>query len=447
MESTTGLFLEGSLIIPKTWLVQGFLRRFSGPLSGNGPLALFDQMVVSGTNFLTGVIVGRACSKEEFGLYMLGLSIVVLATDIQTSLISSPYMVQSPHLKGQAHSRYTGSIMFHQFGLSALTVLALVGGGAWLSTGNGPPGLAPVIWSLVLVISFILLREHARRVCFANLDFRTAVIIDLCVGVSQIVILGWLAFRGRLEPGSVFLVVGIAGGIAALAWLLRTRGSLSFNLSSAISDFYSSWTFGKWIFASGLLWTLSMNLYPWVLTLFHGTGSTGIWAACLGIFAIGNPFLFGLANYLGPRLAHSYADGGVHGLRALAIKGATRSTALMVPLVVFLVGFGGALVELVYGQRYAGNGLVVSILALNLLAMTPSVAFSRSLLVLGRADIDFRANLVVIVILVFFGVPAVQALGPLGVALSLFVSNFAASALKFFMLSRLIKSLIPEEGS
>ena len=72
-----------------------------------GLLSLADQAVVSATNFATGVIVARTCSREELGLYMLGFSVILLATDLQTSLISTPYMVYAPRLKGRAHALYT----------------------------------------------------------------------------------------------------------------------------------------------------------------------------------------------------------------------------------------------------------------------------------------------------------------------------------------------------
>src|SRR5690348_9631784 len=41
-----------------------------------GIISLADQAVASATNFATGIIIARACSKEELGLYMLGFSLI-----------------------------------------------------------------------------------------------------------------------------------------------------------------------------------------------------------------------------------------------------------------------------------------------------------------------------------------------------------------------------------
>ena len=42
-----------------------------------GAMAVLDQAVVSGTNFLTVVLVGRACGQEELGYYSLGVTVLV----------------------------------------------------------------------------------------------------------------------------------------------------------------------------------------------------------------------------------------------------------------------------------------------------------------------------------------------------------------------------------
>ena len=158
--------------------------RFGGVVSAATRLskwgiALADQLVASATTLLTGIIIGRACTPAEFGLYTLAFSIVLVLVRLQTSLISTPYTVYSPRLRGSEHARYTGSTLTHQFSLSVLAVLFLSLCGIVLSAGVGPAGLAPVVWALVFAISLILVREYARHMCFANLQFRAALILDI----------------------------------------------------------------------------------------------------------------------------------------------------------------------------------------------------------------------------------------------------------------------------
>jgi len=423
-----------------SWIRAG-IGFLSNMTARKGVITIADQAVASATNFLTGVIIGRACTKEQFGIFMLGFSIVLFVVTLQTSLISTPYMVYSPRMNPGEHARYTGSTLIHQLGLSALAIVALAPGGVALSFGIGPQGLAPVVWTLVVVITFIMLRENIRQISFANLRFKTALILDSVVAVVQIGGLLLLAYLGLLSASKAFWVGGLACGLAAVGWLIRRRKTFALQLPRAISDFRRNWSFGKWVFASGLLWALSMNLYPWILTAFHDTASTGVWAACFGIAAIGNPLLVGISNFLGPKIAHSYAEGGAMGLRRFVFKASAVFSLLITPFCVALLVFGGSLVVIIYGDKYAGNGLVVSILALNLLVSTVAFSFSRALFVMERADVDFAVGFVSLFVLLTFGLWMVKSFGPLGVACGLLAGNTASSAVRYLLFSRLVTTV------
>ena len=117
---------------------------------------------------------------------MLGFSLVLLVTDLQTSLITTPYMVYAPRLKGSAHALYTGSTLIHQLAFCIIAMLGVMCGAFAVTNGVGPRALGPVLWALVLVIALIMLREHARRVSFARLRLKTAFIFDTCIAVGQI---------------------------------------------------------------------------------------------------------------------------------------------------------------------------------------------------------------------------------------------------------------------
>ena len=285
-----------------------------------GIISLADQAVASATNFATGIIIARACSKEELGLYMLGFSLIFLMTDFQTSLITTPYMVYAPRLKGQAHALYTGSTLIHQLAFCLFTVFGVVCGAFVVSKGIGPKGLGPVLWALSLVIALIMLREHARRVSFARLRLKTAFLFDTSIAVGQISGLLLLAHFGLLSASRAFWVIGSVCGIAVLGWLWTDRECYHPRMSESRADLKKNWVFGKWVFASGLVWALSMNLYPWFLAYFHGTASTGVWAACLGVVSVGNPALLGIQNFVGPKIAHVYAASGTKALRRFVLK-------------------------------------------------------------------------------------------------------------------------------
>lgn len=398
-----------------------------------------DQALISAVNFATGVMIGRSCSKDEFGLYMLGFSAVLLVTDIQISLVSTPYMVYSPRMDGRRLRLYAGSTLVHELALSAVVMAALALGAVSLAAGFGPPGLGRVIRALAATIVFIMFREFVRRISFAHLRVRAALILDVCIAVLQVAGLLALHRAGALSAARVYWVIGGACAVAGTGWLLLNRKAFEPHRVQAVSDLRHNWRFGKWVFASALLWTVSTNLYPWLLTSFHGTASAGTWGACMGVIALANVPFVGIQNSLGPQIAGVRAREGAAALRRFTFRSALLLSVVMGVLCCVLLAVGEPLLVLLYGGKYAGNGPVVSVAALSLLASTATFCYSRALFAMERADLDFMINLIPLFVLFTAGLWLVRAFGPLGAALGLLAANAASTCARlasFFVLMR-----------
>jgi O-antigen/teichoic acid export membrane protein len=405
-----------------------------------GVHSLLDQGAVSATNFLTGVIIARTCSKTELGLYMLGFSVFLFLVDLQTSLIATPYMIYAPRLKGSASALYTGSTLIHQSGFCLLATLALAVSAVMSRFGLGPKGMGSVLWALAAAVSSIMFREYARRILFAHLKAMRALVLDSCIAVAQIGSLLILGHLGFLSANRAYWVVGGACGLAVLGWLWSDRSVHHIRMSQAAADLRKNWAFGKWALISGFTWTLSMNLYPWLLAAFHGTASAGIWAACLGAVALGNPAVLGVQNFLGPKIAHVYAAVGPTALGRFVFR---ASIAFAVPISLFCVAmmlWGGRLVGSLYGHEYLGNGLVVAILAWNLSVTAVASSFSRALFAIERADIDFAANLAGLFVMFTLGIWLVRSFAIAGAAAGLLIANAATSGAKGLALQVLIRN-------
>lgn len=391
--------------------------------SRNSIFSLADQVVASATNFLTGIIIARVCVKEELGIYMLGFTIILFVNDLQTSLISAPYMVYSQRLSGTKHALYMGSSLIHQLGLSFLVMLTLVVGAVFISHGFGSAELGAALKALCLVVFFVMGREFVRRICFTSLEMRSAFVLDCIVAFFQLSGLLVLAYLGFLSGRTTFFCIGLACGATVLVWLVTKRESYSFQLNHVWVDFKKNLSFGKWTLGSSLLWALSMTIYPWLLAYYHGTASTGVWAACWGVIAIANPLLLGIQNFLGPKIVQSYTGDGAIGLRRFVVKVSTMYCLIIAPLAVVLFLFGGQLVVLFYGAKYSGNGLVVAILAVNLLILAAAFTMSRALLAMEHARLYFMANIVPLVVILTLGLLLVKQYGPVGVAWGLVLGN------------------------
>ncbi len=291
----------------------------------------------------------------------------------------------------------------------------------------------------MIVISLILLREYARRVSFAFLKMEVVLLLDFCVSLVQISGLLVLAHLGSLSASKAYWVIGIACGSAALGWLILTRQDVVLQLNNVVSDFRRNWTLGKWILAGNLTLLACTLLYPWFLTIFHGTGAAGVFAACWGVVALINPILFGIGNLLGPETAHAYAR-GINELRQLVSKVNIflAGTTGLFCLIVFI--YGSQIVVLAYGNKYEGNGTVVLFLALSIMASAITRGTAYAIWAMERADVNFKINLIILALTFTIGFFLTKVFGAFGVACGLLTGNIAASVLRYIFYKKLIEN-------
>jgi O-antigen/teichoic acid export membrane protein len=415
--------------------IPAFLREsWTSPRSRNaaslfrdGGLSLLDQMVASATTFLTGVLIGRVCAKEDFGYYMLGFSLFTFLMTLQNALVNTPYTIYFPRLGQAAARRFTGSALLHQLALSSCVAVA-IGGGALVSHVSGAPSsMTAMLLGLATAISFLLLRDFIRQVCFARLAMTRALLFDLVIAAGQLASLSALAVTGMLDAATAFLALGFVCAIAAGGIYAASRHELAIDVRHAAQDFRNNWQSAKWLFASGIVWSISMNLYAWLVAGFHGAASAGAWAAALGAVTILNPLMLGAQNFLGPRIMHARASGGISALDTAVWRTCIGYAGSLAALGVVLMFAGDYLVVLIYGAKYAGNGAIVSLLALNLACNALGFSFSRGLFALDQAAVDFKVNFVALVAMVLCGIWLARAYGPWGAALGQLVTNCIAS--------------------
>jgi len=389
-------------------------------------LGIAGQVFVSGTNFGTGVLLGRFAGPEQYGYYFLGFTLLVYMMELQNALISTPYMVYAPRLNEAERRVFAGSALLHQGALMAAVVLIFLGLAALASFGVLSPAMTPVFLMLSLAGALFLLRDQVRRFCFAHMQMLSALVCDVAVAALQLGGIVVLARSGRLDAFAAYVMIAAACGSVAGVWLLLNRARFAPTPSEFWPALRRNWTFGRWVFASAVVWGLSMNFYPWLLNAFEGAEAAGLWAACFTLVMLGNILLMGVTNFLGPRIAALYAEAGLHAVRPYVWKASAVFVVPLAGLCLFLFFFGGRLLGLIYGPEFTAGAPALTLLSINLLALALAFSFSRGLFAMERADLDFKVNFVPLACLVLLGAPLTWQFGLVGAAAGLCVANCAA---------------------
>lgn len=408
-------------------------------------LTIADQGIVSAANFAATIIVGRFCSKEELGIYALGFTLVLLAQNTQQSLVTSAYMVFSPKMDREERHAYTGSMVMHHALIAGICLVAFSCAAIILQpTGNA--ALAPLLWTLAIASGAILLKELARQMSFAALRIHIAFLLDSIFAVTQVSGMLLLALAGVLSGSNAYWVLGLAGLISGLTWLIARGKTFQVEKHRIASDFQRNWLFSRWIFATNLAFIASNQLYPWLLLTFHGTTANGEFGACYTIVMLTNPFILGVGNFLAPRSVHALTDEGVPAMDRVVRMASLFFLVLMGSFALSMLLMGDWVLYLLFGPKYLGLSATVALLAASQLAFSLNIPLNHGLNALERPEVAFKALLCSLVVTATLGVWLVWRFGPPGVALGLLCGNSAALIFTQSVYRMTLRRIRREEG-
>jgi O-antigen/teichoic acid export membrane protein len=384
--------------------------------------ALADQATVSAANFLTGVVVGRLCGKEELGIYAMGFCLVVLILQVQTSLVTAPYTVFAHRLERAARAQYAGSALAYVAAMAAAGTVGFAVGAGVLSCGLGPAGpgtihgMVAVIWVLAAVIGFHLLREFGRQFAFAHLQMGRALALDAAVAALQLGALAWLAATGILTAVGAHVALGLACGVSAVVWMVLARRQFAVRLREVPRAIGPHWRFGRWIFAALVAQAANVIVLQWVLAWVLDWAAAGVFSACMTVVVVTNPLVLGASNVLSPRTARAMARGGEAAVHRVVTQGTTWVGLAMAAFCGAMFVWGDRVVGLLYGSAYAGYGAATRALALAVLFSGLGLAATHGLAAMERSDLIFRARLLGLLTVLAASLVLVGPLGVLGAA-------------------------------
>jgi O-antigen/teichoic acid export membrane protein len=400
-------------------------------------LSILDQAVVSGTNFVTSVIIGRLTSQEELGIYALALSVALFLRGIQCELVCSPYLVYCN--RGRNDPAFGGSAVVHFLILTALHTVFLCGLAAVLTLAG--TSIAVIGWVLAAVFPFLVLRELFRLLSLAHLRLKAMLALDLAVAGLQIgglLLLGWLDL---LNVGAAFAVIGTACATAGLGWLMVRRQPLRVVQANLVPDWRHNWGFARWSLASFLIGSPTPYLVPWVVASAWGEAATGLLAACVTLINCAGMYVTGVANFLTPQAARAFAHGGTPDLRRVLTRTSGLFLVTLGAFCLVIVLTGDLAARVVYGDRYAGTGPVLALLALALLVNSLGVTAGNGLWALAKPQANFAADLCTFAVTLSLLLALVPPFGVVGAAGAVLAGNSAGASVRGLTLARLLTAV------
>lgn len=400
------------------------------------PLGMVDQGVVSATNFLTTILVGKFAGASELGEYALAFTLLVLALTVQDCLVSSPYTVFHADYRGASRRAFLASMLLLAAFIAAAFSAVLVAVGA---TGLGGQAIAPVAMALAVAAPPAMLREAVRRFALSHLHVARALAVDVVTAVLQLAVLGWwIAGPGLSSRTALFsIAIGGLGGVALWAVRhLRTPDRVGFDPAATLGHCRRALSFGKWLCAARLAEVIDNYTVPWIIAFMLGLEATGGFIAADMLIAAANPFLMGFTNILAPRAAAAWAEGGAEAVRRVVL----RSTLILGGMTgAFSLGIailGPWALPILFGEDYAGYAAITAVLALGLFLGVLGVGADHGLRAMHRPQATLAASLAGLGTTAVCSVGLIPAVGAIGGAYALTAGCTISTAVRWVAFER-----------
>lgn len=350
-------------------------------LRSDPSLALLDQFVASGSRFLVIVMVGRLAGPTALGIYGLSMTVLIALAIVQETLIMRPYCVYW-NLMGSMQGRiYSGSVLIHSVFASMFFAVL------FLTLAMSASAIVPQwesTWKALLAMAVaapgVLTWEFVRRLAFARMQMNLALAIDISLAVLQSVcMLLIVQVTNQLDAYLALSVVGVVSSFVSGVALMMQRRSFIVLKNRILADLIKNWRFGKWICGGQLVGLAQSHAVPYWVAIQIGSAATGVLTACQTVVLLSNPFLLGMANWLGPHSVNSLAEGGVTRVVRVTRHAQVYLAVPMIGFWIILVLAGESILTGLMGAEYQGQGHVFALLGLSAIGFAMTIAATSGL--------------------------------------------------------------------
>lgn len=320
---------------------------------------LTDQVMVSGLNFLTGVLLARFLGVEGYGQFVLLYSVLLYGHTLYVALIVAPMMSIAPQVNSDVEqTNYLKGMITLQLLFSFLLslIVFVLGSGVekWYPSWNLGEKLLP----LAISILCFQLQDWLRRYYFIYRKGKAVFINDVISYGGQIALL-FLFYRfEQLSIANAFWAIAVSSAIAFVLGVVTEN--ISPGWAYASQAFQQSWQSGRDLLLAGQInWAGSQGILLFGASILGAKAAGGIRAA-QNIVGPLNILFQAMENIIPIRAAQHYAQNQLTGLTVYLKKISLLGGLLLAVPCITIALFSKALMELTYGKAYAVFAVLIT---------------------------------------------------------------------------------------
>jgi O-antigen/teichoic acid export membrane protein len=338
---------------------SGFLQQFLG----REIWALTDQAVVSGTSFLTNVMLIRFMGLRESGIFLLAWMSVQFVASFQSALIIAPMLSVGPKQEEKDRPSYFGAVVFQELVLVASCVVLVFIALKFSDIFFPHKNLQQLALPLAVSSFAYLLQDFLRRYFFSTRQSRRALADDVLSYLPQLPIIFLLHGTGHLNSANALWAMAGTSILGLAPWFFWME-PLAFSREWISAITRRHWKLSRWLGASTLMSWLSSNLFVLAAPVYYGAAAAAVLKASQTLLGVQNIWILGLENVVPAESARRLHKGGVHAMLAYTRSIVFKWGGLTLLFALVMATVPGFWLRLFYGPEMVQYGYVLRLYAL-----------------------------------------------------------------------------------
>ena len=407
-----------------------------------GVLAILDQGLIAGSNFLVGVLLARWLAPEQYGAYAIAFSAFLLLFQLYHSFVLEPMSVFGGSEYRDCLRGYLGQLLWLHLGIALFVFLALgvfAGAARFVRSSDG---LAGALIGTAIGGPCGLLLWLARGACYVRVAPKAAATGAILYCTALLAGLFLLDKRGWLSPFTAFLLLGLGALICGVLLLSQLRRSLPADKGTpSLNNIWKRhWCYGRGALGSSVATWIPTNIFFPIISAFSGIASAGELKALLNLALPVGHTATALSLLLQSYAARIHHKDGAAGIRNLTRHITQFLAAGALLYWAALILFGPEVVRLLYVGNYGEIARLMPWLALASILQVAICGPAIGLRAMESPASVFLAYLASSAVAVVAGIPLAWKLGVQGVVVAMMLSSLLAVTVAFGLLRRKQKS-------
>jgi O-antigen/teichoic acid export membrane protein len=384
--------------------------------ASKGGFAILDQGLISGSNFLVSILLGRWLMPDQYGVYAVAFATSVLLMIVYQALVLEPMAVFGGSCYRNNLRSYLRSLLWIHFGLSLAIVVVLAVSAAIIHRLAVSSGLPGALAGLTLALPWMQLFWLARRSFYLELSPKQAASGSLLYSILVLAGLYLVNRGGLLSPFSAFLLMGFGAAGAAVVMLQRLRTDLRRGgLRLRSRELWSKhWSYGRWALAGSIAgWIPTYAYYP-LLSSFASMTQSGEFRALMNFTLPVEQTKAALSMLFLPYVASRYEREGKSSARILGRRITLGTVGGTLLYWAAIIPIRSSVFHFLYSGRYREVTYLLPIVALGSIFASGSSGPAIALRAMESPYSVFSAFAIATLLSLLVGVAATWAFGLTG---------------------------------